>query len=83
MDNSIISFFFFYLFSSHLLWIEEKWKCPLSHEICCTIPQTNNGEVAALNNYNLSQISRAALAAENASHMVSEKYNQRYQWTEP
>lgn len=37
----------------------------LSHEICCTIPQTNNEEVAALNNYSLSQINRAALAAEN------------------
>lgn len=45
----------------------------LSHEICFTIPQTNNEEVAALNNYNLSQISRAALAAENTSSMVSEK----------
>lgn len=41
-----------------------EMKVRLSHEICCAIPQTNDEEVAARNNYNLSQISRAALAAE-------------------
>jgi len=45
----------------------------LSHEIYCTILQTNHEEAAALNNYNQPQIIRAALASENTSSMVSER----------
>lgn len=45
-----------------------EMEVPLSHEICCIIPQTNDEEVAALNNYNPSQISRAALAPKK--HLI-------------
>lgn len=49
-----------------------EMEVPLSHEICCSVPQTNNEEVAACNNYCLSKISRAVQAADN-THMVGGK----------
>lgn len=52
-----------------------EMEVPLTHEICWTVPQINNEDVAARNNYSLSPISRGAWAAENNTYIVSGRKN--------